>query len=99
MTSTLLAITREVSLEETEIANCIDQGNEVTADIICERGRNVALINGCPIEEIRDGIERSGGGLEVLVHGVRAATQKDVVDAVRLVAQQLRHVHIHRGGS
>ena len=87
MTSTLLAITREIPFEEPEIANCIDQGDKVTADIICERGHDGALINGCPVEEVHDGIERCGGGLEVLVHGVRAATQEDVVDAVRFVAQ------------
>ena len=34
-----------------------------------------------------------------MVYGVHTATQKDVVDAVRLVAQQLRYVHIHRGGT
>ena len=90
---------REVSFKEPEVVNCIDQGYEMTAEIICERGRDRALIDSRPVKEVRDGIERCGGGLEVLVQGVCAAIQEDVVDAVRLVAKQLRHVHIHRGGT
>ena len=99
VTDTLLVVTREVTFEEPEIVNCIDQGDEVTADVICERGHNSALVNSSPVKEFGDGIERCSGGLEVLIHGVCAATQEDVVDAVRLVAKQFRHVHIHGGGT
>ena len=99
VTGPSLAVAGEVSLEEPEIAYCIDQGDQVTADLICKRRRDVALIDGCPVEEVRDGIEGCGGGFEVFIQGVHAVTQKDVVDAVRFVAKEFRHVHIHRGGS
>ena len=99
MAGTSLAIVREVSLEESEITNSVDQGHEVTTEIICRERRNSALVGSSPVKEVGDGVEGCGGGFEVFVERVCAATQKYVVDAVGFVAKQLWHVHIHRGGS
>ena len=80
MAGTSLIITREVALES-EIVNSVNQGQEVTAEVICRGRRNGALVGSSPVKEIGDGIEGCGGGLKILVQGVHAATQEDVVNA------------------
>ena len=76
MTGTSLAIAREVPLKETEIVNSVDQGHEVTTEVICRGGRDGALVGSGPIKEVGDGVEGCGGGFEVFVQRVRAATQE-----------------------